>query len=728
MSGTPQKLTGYGKTPPIEAAGSGNERRVVDPELRDLLGNVIAPRTISVSDGFEVASIQDDPNLALFGTFTVQNRLSVEAQCKWEASHLHSIQKPARQAEQTTFGALGGGVEPPLPFAGGGGGAYTDNLLPRYGNPIPVASFQAALDANKRTIRTLVYRPNLPASTPPAPNTFTDWSDLYAAYQAQADAGACLIKFEQDSLFGAPIQIPAGVWDFTYGDVFSGASLGPPLSVELVDGCQIRNVFLFEEGLGLIGKTTGAPQLVWDQFIGTGAPTIVIFQDAVILRNEGTAPMISWAEDVGAGDLLGIGLGFFSRLEQGTYEVIDLPNVAGLTLCQFFCPAAAFIAANTLRGSGNAAYQFEINAQGGEINLDQPNFTGLGPLSNPASHLIRANRRIRFHESQTPLDNGATIDLEPSATALCAPSVNGGAAITINLPRAAFFAGIICGVKKINGDVSTAVNVIPQGGETINGAGSYSLPVGAYSGAQFFSDGQNWLILNTQIPLLGVNSVQLPDATGAFAYYPMQDAALGTQIDDVIGGRHLIATGTGIVRRMPHPLYFGRYLAYIFNAPFETAADPAWASPDTTIEMILRPASASTNLIFGLRNPSQCFDVSYAGLSGSGVFRYIHNTFVGITPAGNPDFGGPASPYYTQGEPILVRYERELVGGTYNIRIYTDGTLQSTLTTATVPPAATFARMEVSPGLVSDIIVWKTANPPVTAEQQARRVKPLIFS
>lgn len=128
MSGTPQKLTGHGKTPPIEAAGSGNERRVVDPELRDLLGNVIAPRTIAVSDGFEVASIQDDPNLALFGTFTVQNRLSVEAQCKWEASHLHSIQKAVNETEEGSFGTNGGGVEPPLAFADEGEANTASNL------------------------------------------------------------------------------------------------------------------------------------------------------------------------------------------------------------------------------------------------------------------------------------------------------------------------------------------------------------------------------------------------------------------------------------------------------------------------------------------------------------------------------------------------------------------------------------------------------------------------
>lgn len=721
MAKTSEKRTQEGLTPLIQEAGSGNERRVVDPELKDAYGRRIAPRTIAVSDGFEVASIQDDPNLPLFGTFTVQNRLTVAARCKYEASALTSPQKPARQVDLESFGALGGGIDPPLPFAGGSGGAYTDNLLPRYGNPIPVASFQAALDANKRTIRTLVYRPNLPASTPPAPNTFTDWNDLYAAYQAQVNAGACLIKFEQEGTFGPPIQIPAGVWSFTYGDVFSGASLGPPLSVELVDGCQIRNVYLFEEGLGLIGKTTGVPQLLWDQFIGTGAPTIVIFQDAVSLRNDGTAPMISWAEDVGAGDVLGIGLGFFSRLEQGNHEIIDLPNVAGLTLCQIFCPAAAFIAPNTLRGSGNAAYQFEINAQGGEINLDQPNFTGLGPLSNPAAHLIRANRRIRFHESQTPIDNGATIDLEPSATALCAPSVDGGAAITINLPRAAFFAGIICGVKKINGDVSTAINVIPQGGETISGAGSYSLPVGAYNGAQFFSDGQNWLILNTQTPSLGP---QPPDTTGAFAHYPLQSAFGATTFTDTIGGRTITRTGVGAFIEVPHSIFPSRKLVYVTSNLWESAVDAAWASVGQTIEMLVLPFATGTNPVVRIINGGgqETFRIHWS----NGRWQYTHFGQNVLTPLNNPNYSGVGgSRQYP--EVYLLRVERD--DTIKEVRFYVDGQLWNTIVYGTGLPAGGGEKiqMDVMGVMYSDLTIWNTANPPVSALQQAQRVKPWLF-
>lgn len=129
MSRVIEKLTGTGVTPPIEAAGTGNERRVVDPELRSGRGEVLAPRTISLSNGFEIASIQDDPNLPLFGTFTVQNKLTVSAQCKWEASHLHTIQRAADLPDQTTFGSLGGAVEPPIPLAGGGGEVNTASNL-----------------------------------------------------------------------------------------------------------------------------------------------------------------------------------------------------------------------------------------------------------------------------------------------------------------------------------------------------------------------------------------------------------------------------------------------------------------------------------------------------------------------------------------------------------------------------------------------------------------------
>src|SRR5690606_25089282 len=57
-----------------------------------------------------------------FGTFSVQNRLSVAASCRWQAQHIHSVQRPTNQAESATFGPIGGAALPPLPFVGGGGG------------------------------------------------------------------------------------------------------------------------------------------------------------------------------------------------------------------------------------------------------------------------------------------------------------------------------------------------------------------------------------------------------------------------------------------------------------------------------------------------------------------------------------------------------------------------------------------------------------------------------
>lgn len=494
---TTQKLTQIDTTPLIDAAGSGNERRVIDPQLRNDRGERIAPNNVSVSDGFHVASIDNNPLSPTFGTFSIQNRLSVAAFCSWQASSLHSIQKPINQAQTGSFGPLGGAALPPLAFSGGTG-SYTDSLLPKYGNPIAVNTLQQALDANKKALRTLVFRPNLPTSTPPAPNTFTQWADLFAAYQAQSNAGACRIVFEQETLFGPPLVIPAGVWDFSYGDVFAGPSLGPPMSVELSDGCQIRNLFLFTDGLTLIGKTTGGPQLVWDQYLGTGAPTIPIFQNASALRNEGTAPMIVWSGDSGIGDLLGIGLGFSSRMEQGTYEIIqiDPPLLGGPSVCQFFCQASSQIMRETIRGAGNILCRFEVNSQGSNFDLDQPNYAGIAPLTNPTTFLVRANRRIRLHEVATPLDNGATVSLEPSALALCAPSNPLGPAITITLPFAAHHPNVICGVKKVNSDVSTTINLVPQGAETIDGAFVLTLPnLAPYEGVQVFSDGANWWVL-----------------------------------------------------------------------------------------------------------------------------------------------------------------------------------------------------------------------------------------
>lgn len=486
-----QIIARQGQTNPLTPIPSGARVRI-DPDL--IKGGLrVAPNWVSLSQGFLVASINPD------GTFDAQNISAADQVCSWFAVYEHSIQHNQRQAVQGDLGPLG--VLPsPLPpiLVEAGLTEYDDSLLPQYGNPTPVNFTSQALDANKRTIRTLVFRPNLPTSTPPAPNTFTGWADLYAAYQAQANAGACRIVFEQETLFGPPIVIPAGVWAFSYGDVFAGPSLGPPMSVELSDGCQIRNLFLFTDGLTLIGKTTGGPQMVWDQYLGTGAPTIPIFQNASALRNEGTAPMIVWSADSSVGDFLGIGLGFSSRFEEGNYEIlqIDPPLGVGPSACQFFCQASSQIMRETIRGAGNVLCRFEVNSQGANFDLDQPNYGGIAPLSNPTTFLVRANRRIRFHEVAAPLDNGATVLLEPSDLALCAPSVDGGADINLTLPFAAHHPGVICGTKKINADVNTVINFVPQGAETVEGvAAPYAVPLGAYGGLQMFSDGANWWIL-----------------------------------------------------------------------------------------------------------------------------------------------------------------------------------------------------------------------------------------
>lgn len=727
MSNTPQKRTQDGITPIIQAAGSGFERRTVDPNLKDERGRRIAPHTIALSNGFALASINNDPNLPNFGTFDVQNMLSVAAQCVWEASALHSIQKPVNQAEEIGFGPNGGAVVAPLSF-GGGSGAYTDNLLPRYGNPIPVATIQAALDANKRTIRTLVFRPNLPTSTPPAPNTFTQWADLYAAYQAQANAGACNIQFEQDSLFGAPIAIPAGVWIFNYGDIFSGPSLGPPLGVELADGCELRNIFLFTDGLGLIGKTTGGPQLVWDQYIGTGAPTIPIFQNACTIRNEGTAPMITWAQDVTlGGEILGIGLGFSSRLEEGLFEIVELqdPGGGGLALCQFFCQATASIDKNTLRGAGNVAIQFEVNSQGGEINLEQPNYAGLGPLGNPAAFLIRANRRIRFHESQTPLDNGAVIDLEPSAMALIAPSVDGGAGITINLPRAAYFAGVINGAKKINADVNTVVTLFPQGGETIEGQASFALPVGAYNGAQFFSDGQNWFILNTKLVATSSTGPQTPLTTGAFAHYPLQEEQGAVLLTDTIGGNNCV--GSTVFQIARHPIFPARTMLRFSGGAFTSLIDAGFGSVDQTIEAIVYPGNTGVGQLWFMQGGS----VSNVAQWDGGVGRYTYS-WQGLGALSTPSqyyFPGKDGTLAPEAAPYLLRVSRRNNGGTMEVTTYKDGyAVLPVLTTAVIPPLADRIILGNNcPVWMSDLTIWNTATPPVSALEQAQRVKPWLF-
>lgn len=482
-----QVISRAGDTSDLAPIPSGARVRI-DPRLLKN-GVRVRPNWVWVSLGF-LATINPD------GTFDAQNISAADLVCSWFATFEHSIQHDQDQALQTDLGPLGVFPSPAPPIIIEAGLVEYDDtaILPQYGNPIPVNFVNQALDANKKAIRRLVFRPNLPTSTPPAPNTFTNWTDLYAAYQAQANAGACQIVFEAEGPIIAPITIPPGTWEFQYGDSFEGAALGPQIQVNLADGCQIKNVYLFNNGLLLVGETTGAPQLVWDSLLGTGAPLVPIFQNAAVVVNNGSAAMIVWDQPDNE-NFLGIGLGFASRFESGAFEILELQDPGGgfpATVQFFMQGGGANLGPNTIRGAGNVGYRVELNAQGVNVSLEQTNYTGL-PVVPPGTFAQRAHRRLILTEQ---LDNGATRTLEPSEFALIAPTLEPGDPIEITLPSAAFFPSIVCGGKRIAGALGSTPVSFTTGGELIEGAPPpYVLPAVPFAGVQFFSDGANWFVL-----------------------------------------------------------------------------------------------------------------------------------------------------------------------------------------------------------------------------------------
>lgn len=99
----------------------------------------------------------------------------------------------------------------------------------------------------------------------------------------------------------------------------------------------------------------------------------------------------------------------------------------------------------------------------------------------------RLNRNIQY-----PL---ATVTGTVSLTAsnrIALADASGGA-VTINLPSATGLSGMIFVVKKIDGSTNS-VTIVPQGGQTIEGAASISMTT-AQDVRTFVSDGANWRLL-----------------------------------------------------------------------------------------------------------------------------------------------------------------------------------------------------------------------------------------
>jgi hypothetical protein len=142
MSKNTEILTTHGTALEVEPAGSGFERVVIDPGLRDTNSNMLVPNAIEVSNGFHVASINPD------GTFDVQNRLTVAADCLWTASFLHTIQDDPRLPD-----IIISAISPraPLLFVGGGGGEVNDGA--NVGGFNEVYRDKTGVDLNFRTLQ-----------------------------------------------------------------------------------------------------------------------------------------------------------------------------------------------------------------------------------------------------------------------------------------------------------------------------------------------------------------------------------------------------------------------------------------------------------------------------------------------------------------------------------------------------------------------------------------------
>lgn len=219
----------------------------------------------------------------------------------------------------------------------------------------------------------------------------------------------------------------------------------------------------------------------------------------------------------------------------------------------------------------------------------------------------------------------------------------------------------------------------------------------------------------------GIAVPQLPDTTGAFAYYAAQENVGVTPLVDSIGGRNL--TG-GVNTQTPHQLFSGRKMLRPGTA-WSSAVDAAWFSADVTIEMIFLPFTAGTGPLATIVNNGtgqENIRIHWA----SGQIGINHFGSALTTTAGNPFYPGPASTVGVSA-PYLLRVERDSATKVY--RVYKDGALENTLSYVAVPPVnADQFVWGVGSAFLSDIIVWKTGAPPVSAEDQARRVKPYIFT
>ena len=227
----------------------------------------------------------------------------------------------------------------------------------------------------------------------------------------------------------------------------------------------------------------------------------------------------------------------------------------------------------------------------------------------------------------------------------------------------------------------------------------------------------------------GGGGVVLPepfDSTGAFASYRMQDAFGSLVIaDELAGARNL--TGTNAPSIAPHPLFPSRqYLRPVagnYTSPIDAAG---WTGTDWSVDMVVFPFASGGGIWFQMQTAAA---VGFALLGDSANNRYSiqWNGFAGNTTT-NKRYqmdGGGINP---NGRPYCLRLERENIAGTINVRVYVDGYLRDTITTAVVPPNSDRLLMGNNPSVfMSDVIFWNTATPPISALDQAKRVLPYLL-
>ena len=319
----------------------------------------------------------------------------------------------------------------------------------------------------------LIYRPG---SGLAGPTVFDSWAALIAQLAAlrawNNGSGSYTILF--DDSITSPAPVPAGAYDMT-NVVWSGRSLVPTFAT-VAEGAiftQLRHI-------------TFSLQVT---FTGTTPP----------VSDFGTSPFESFALDAGAA-IACVGTGPFlrntaasfaivalrdgARIPFGGTQVLDIATAApgaGLMIVGF---SGATLESNVVSGIAGAMARLVWLSSSAQLSEDQPAFTGVGGVLDPAND----TRRRRF---PTPVITFDTF-VDPNVVARVDTT---GAPVTITLPPAFNNRGLSVVVKDIGGQAAANnITIAPQGSDTVDGGFAQFIAV-ARGSLTFTSDGvSDWLI------------------------------------------------------------------------------------------------------------------------------------------------------------------------------------------------------------------------------------------